>query len=131
MRQLIDKALQGEVWVVVGATDNPQKFGNKIFRRLKNAGYRTYPLNPFHREIQGDCCYGTPAELPEVPDCVNMVVGPEKGRTQLKPLYERGARLLWFQPGSYDSALLDEAAAMGFEVIHGSCVLIELGQIGK
>lgn len=131
MRQLVDKALAGKVWAVVGATDNTQKFGYKIYRRLKDGGYQTYPLNPFHTEICGDCCYDSPQALPEVPDCVNMVVGPEKGRAMLQPLYDKGVRLLWFQPGAYDGRLLDEAAAMGFEVISGYCVLIELGKIGK
>lgn len=126
MKALIEKALASKVWVVVGATVNPMKFGNKIFRRLKQAGYDTLPMNPAYSTVDGDPCYPNPSALPRVPECANMVVGPDKGRLLLAPLYEKGIRLLWFQPGAYDQRLLDEASSMGFEIIYDYCVLIEL-----
>lgn len=131
MKALINKALESKIWVVAGANVNPSKFGNRIYRRLKNAGYLTYPMNPVYQEIDGDLCYQGPEELPQIPDCVNMVVSPDKGRALLQPMHDRGIRLLWFQPGSYDQPLLDEAVAKGFDIIYDYCVLIELNNIGK
>jgi predicted CoA-binding protein len=60
-----------------------------------------------------------------------MVVSPEKGRTLLQPLYDKGIRLLWFQPGAYDKQILDEAVAKGFDIIYDYCVLIELNNAGR
>lgn len=131
MKNLIDKALDGKTWVVVGATTNTAKFGSKIYRRLKSAGYQTYPVNPFHKEIDGDICYASPVDLPQIPDCASMVVAPEKGRMLLQPLFDSGIRLLWFQPGAYDKQLLDEAVAKGFDIIYDYCVLIELNNTGR
>lgn len=131
MKNLIEKALNGKTWVVVGANTNHGKFGNKIFRRLKSAGYLVYPLNPFHDEIEGNRCYATPADLPGIPDCASMVVSPDKGRALLQPLFDQGIRLLWFQPGAYDQRILDEAVAKGFDIIYDYCVLIELNDTGR
>ncbi len=131
MKALIRKALESEIWAVAGANVNPSKFGHRIYNRLKSAGYRTYPMNPVYQEIDGAPCYPTPAELPQIPDCVNMVLSPDRGRALLQPMYDRGIRLLWFQPGSYDQRLLDDAVAKGFDIIYDYCVLIELNNIGK
>lgn len=130
MKDLIEKALGSKVWVVVGANTNTSKFGNKIYRRLKTAGYVTYPMNPAYEKVDGDICYSSPADLPQIPGCANIVVAPAKGRTLLQPLYDRGIRLLWFQPGAYDQQIIDEAVAKGFEVIFDYCVLIELNNGG-
>ncbi len=131
MEMRIKKALDGKTWAVAGANVNPAKFGNRIYLRLKQAGYTTYPMNPVYSEIDGDPCYSSPEELPSVPDCVNMVLSPDKGIALLKPMYEKGIRLLWFQPGSFDQQILDEAVAKGFEIIYDHCVLIELNNTGK
>ncbi len=33
------------VIAIVGASDNPAKYGNRIYRDLKGKGYRVYPIN--------------------------------------------------------------------------------------
>lgn len=131
MKELVKRALESKIWVVAGANVNPSKFGNRIYHRLKNAGYLTYPMNPVYQEVDGDLCYPSPEQLPQVPDCVNMVVSPDTGRTLLQPMYDQGIRLLWFQPGSYDQKLLDDAIAKNFDIIYDYCVLVELNNIGK
>lgn len=131
MKALINKALESKIWVVAGANVNPSKFGNRIYHRLKNAGYQTYPMNPSYQEVDGEKCYPNPQALPQIPDCVSMVVSPDIGKTLLQPMYDQGIRLLWFQPGSYNQELLDEAIAKNFEIIYDYCVLVELNTIGK
>lgn len=126
MKALIERALDGKVWAVVGATRNTGKFGYRIMKRLQNAGYLVYPLNPMYPDIEGEPCYSTPNDLPQVPDCVSMVVGPEKGMLLLDGLYRLGVRILWFQPGAYDDAIIEKAEALGFRTIYGPCVLVEL-----
>lgn len=131
MKQLIEQALESSIWTVVGATTNQAKFGNKIYRRLKAAGYRVYALNPVYADIEGDPCYGNPGDLPETPECASIVVAPDKGQHLLQPLYDRGVRLLWFQPGAYDQKLLDDAVAKGFDIIYDYCILVELNNTGR
>ena len=63
-------------WAVVGVSSDRSKFGNKIFRDLKAAGYIVYAINPKLDEVEGEPCYATVAVLPTKPDVVNVVVPP-------------------------------------------------------
>ncbi|MCK4313591.1 CoA-binding protein, partial [Candidatus Bathyarchaeota archaeon] len=43
-QELITKFLDKKnVFAVVGASRNPEKFGHQVYRTLRNAGYRVYP----------------------------------------------------------------------------------------
>ena len=68
-----------KTWAVVGATDNQEKFGYKIFKCMKAAGYTVYPVNPGIQEVMGEQCYPTLADLPVVPDAVDLVVNRRIG----------------------------------------------------
>ncbi len=36
------KLLEKKIWAVAGANQNPEKYGNKIYKRLKERGYEVY-----------------------------------------------------------------------------------------
>jgi len=74
-----EKMLEKKVWAVVGASDNPEKYGNLIYKKLKSRGYRVYPVNPNYETIDGDKCYKDLSSLPEVPEVIDMVVAPRHG----------------------------------------------------
>lgn len=131
MNNLTKAALSGTCWAVAGATVNPEKFGYRIYMRLKNAGYKTYAVNPGYTSIDGDVCYASVLDLPETPDCVSMVIAPDKGAAMLEALKQLGVKTLWFQPGAYDQAIIKKAETMGFSTIYGPCVLVELNQLGR
>jgi predicted CoA-binding protein len=71
--------LNKKTWAVVGASDKRDKFGNRIYRRLKLAGYKVYAVNPGLQTIDGDPCYPNLASLPAKPDVIDMVVNPARG----------------------------------------------------
>jgi len=45
------------VFAVVGASRNPKKYGHQVYKDLRNAGYKVYPVNPNANEVLGDKCY--------------------------------------------------------------------------
>ena len=59
----IQQALDQKVWAVIGATHKTEKFGYKIYKRLKDHGYEVYPVNPNIAEIDGDTCYSSLSAL--------------------------------------------------------------------
>ena len=69
-------------WAVIGVSADQSKYGNKIFRDLRDAGYEVYGVNPKLDLIEGDKCYNTLAELPVVPEVVNVVVPPQLARSK-------------------------------------------------
>jgi len=118
-----EKMLEEKVWAVIGANVDPEKFGNKIFKKLLLRGYRAYPINPMYESIEGHSCYKDLSSLPEKPEVINMVVSPKRGKPVLEEAAKLGIKNIWFQPGTYDEELLAFAAAQGLTAVQ-ACVLV-------
>jgi predicted CoA-binding protein len=118
--------LEKKVWAVIGANDNPNKFGNIIYKQLKSEGYRVYPVNPMYDQVEGDICYPNLAALPEKPEVLDMVVSPKRGMAFIEEAAQLKIENIWLQPGTYDSellALIKEKQLVALQ----ACVLVALG----
>ena len=115
-------------WAVVGVSDNREKFGNKIYRDLKEAGYDVYGVNPKLETIEGDTCYASLKDLPVKPDVVNVVVPPQVGPAVVAECLELGLKRIWFQPGAESEAAVAQARAGGMDVVHDACIMIQKQQ---
>ena len=124
--ELIETCLQKKIWAVVGATNNTDKFGYKIYKALKEAGYQVYPVNPGITEILGDTCYPALKDLPAVPEVVNVVVPPKVGEQIIGHCAELGIQYVWLQPGANAASVVDAAQKLGLTVVDQNCVLVEL-----
>jgi acyl-CoA synthetase (NDP forming) len=62
----------------LGATNNPFKWGFRIFANIVNGGFqgRLYPINPTKQEILGRKVYKSVGEIPEIPDVAVIVIPP-------------------------------------------------------
>ncbi|MCQ1528895.1 CoA-binding protein [Lutispora saccharofermentans] len=118
-----DTMLEKKVWAVIGANQNPEKFGWKIYKRLKDKGYEVYPLNPAYETIDGDICYKSLSSMPKVPEVINMVVAPERGKPYIEEAAKLGVKYLWFQPGTFDKEILALVKELGMEALQ-ACVLV-------
>ena len=82
--------------VVLGASTNPDKYGNKIVKNLVSKGYPVVPVNPKEPEVEGLVAY------PSVPDVVgpvalvNFVVPPAVSKTVLEAIKELDVGAVWF-----------------------------------
>ncbi|MBT9172824.1 MAG: hypothetical protein DDT21_01210 [Syntrophomonadaceae bacterium] len=120
-----DEMLAKEVWAVVGVSADSSKFGYKVYRRLKKAGYIVYGINPGLEELNGEKIYHDLASLPQQPEVVNFVVPPEVTAELVPECAVRGIRYLWLQPGSESTETLALARKFELTVLRG-CVLREL-----
>lgn len=121
-----EQALECKKWAVVGASDSKEKFGFKIYRKLKTHGYEVYPVNPGLSEVMGDKCYASLADLPTKVDVVDFVVNEKIGLTVLEQMKELGLTTAWLQPGADSQAVIDKAKELGLTPIQ-ACVLVALG----
>ena len=112
-------------WVVVGVSQDREKYGNKIYRDLKAAGYRVYGVNPRLETIEGDKCYPDLKSLPEKPAVVNMVVPPSAALSVVEDSHAAGIERMWFQPGSESDEAIEKAESYGIHVIANACIMIE------
>lgn len=120
---LEEKMLEKKVWAVVGANRDPEKYGNMIYRKLKVRGYEVYAVNPMYETIEGDRCYKDLASLPKLPEVIDMVVSPKRGKPVLEEAARLGIRYIWLQPGTHDDELMELVDRLGLEAVQ-ACVLV-------
>ena len=113
------------VFAVVGASRNPKKYGHQVYKDLRNAGYRVYPVNPNTNEIFGDKCYPSLEALPVKPDVADLVVPLTKTEQVVKTCKKLGIKKVWMQPGSEAETAINFCTENAIHVIHGVCVMIE------
>ena len=122
---LRDKTMAMKNWAVVGATDKKDKFGYKIFKRLKEYGYNVYPVNPSLDQIDGDKCYDSIKDIEANIDAVDMVVNKKIALEVLKDVRDKNIEYVWLQPGSRSQKIRDFAAEYDIKLIP-RCVYKEL-----
>jgi len=115
--------LEKKVWAVVGANQNPDKYGNMIYKKLKSKGYEVYAVNPLYDTVEGDPCYKDLSSLPQLPDVIDMVVSPKRAKPVIEEAAKLGIKYIWFQPGTHDSEVLELAKKLGLETVQ-ACVLV-------
>lgn len=115
--------LSKKVWAVVGANQNPSKYGNMIYRKLREKGYEVYPVNPIYDEVDGNRCYENLSNLPVKPDVINMVVTPKRSKNTVKEAKKLGIKYIWLQPGTYDDELMEMIDELGLIALK-ACVLV-------
>ncbi len=125
---LKEEMKQKKKWAVVGVTENPDKFGYKIWKRLKEHGYTAYGVNPRYSEIEDEKIYSSLTDLPEEVEVVDMVVNPTLSLGFLDQIAQTNIKYVWFQPGTLDEAVLEKAEAMGLKFVYHECIYAELAR---
>ena len=125
LKSLIEKYVNEPVWAVVGASNDSAKYGNRIYLKLREAGYTVYPVNRRQQSIEGDTAYSNLTELPEPPAVVNMVVPPPEAPLVVQNAKAAGAQAIWFQPGAESASAAQWAQDHGMDVID-ACILVQL-----
>ncbi|HOV26096.1 MAG TPA: CoA-binding protein [Pseudobacteroides sp.] len=120
---LEETMLEKKVWAVIGANQRQDKYGNMIYRRLKSRGYEVYAVNPVYDEVEGDKCYKDLSSLPKVPEVINMVVSPKRGKAFLEEAASLGVKYVWLQPGTYDDEIMKQIEDLGLKAVQ-ACVLV-------
>ncbi|MCO5387092.1 MAG: CoA-binding protein [Desulfosporosinus sp.] len=120
----INELLSQKTWAVIGVSNNTDKYGYKVYKQLRKAGYSVFPINPGLQSIEGDPCYPSLAALPKKPDAVSIVVPPKITEQVVKECNDLGITKVWMQPGSESKNAIQDGEEHGITVIHNQCVLI-------
>jgi predicted CoA-binding protein len=124
MQELIKEFIEQRRFAVIGATDNPQKYGNQVIKNLVSRGYEVYPVNPRLEEVEGLKCYAGLADIPDKVDVVDFVVPPEATEAILKQCLALGLNRIWLQPGSESEAAINFCHKNNLKVVHSVCVMM-------
>ena len=120
---LIKDFTNRRIWALVGATNAPRKYGNRILKDLRGAGYIVYAVNNRESEIDGQPAYCTLADLPVKPEVVDFVVPPEQTEIVLRQCKELGLTRVWMQPGAESEAAIQYCRENGIQVVHDACAM--------
>lgn len=109
---------------VVGASNDPAKYGNIIVNNLAGKGYTVLPVNPREAEIAGLRAYGSLRDVPAPIDVVSVVTPPKVTRKVLEQVAELGLPNVFLQDGSFDEDVLTYVAGAKFKTFYNSCIMV-------
>eukprot|EP01147_Barroeca_monosierra_P000088 gene88-3481_t len=107
-----------EKFIVLGASADRTKFGNKVFRALleKFSSEKVLPVNPRLPKVEGVKAYTSALEAlsqcqPET-TAVSVITPPSVTLAVLQQVVDAGVKHVWLQPGAEDKAVLSLAASL-------------------
>jgi predicted CoA-binding protein len=125
-REMIDAFFATEAFAVVGVSANQHKFGNIVYRTMKEKEAVVYPVHPTLSTVEGDACYPTVATLPDAVHSVIIVVPPAVTAAVVGECAKKGITHVWMQPGAESNEAIAAAESAGIAVIHHECILMFL-----
>ena len=111
---------------LIGASNDKNKYGNKIYLNLRSKGYNVIPINPKENTIENDKAYTSIEEMEKLPDIANFVVPPPVALKIAHHVTKLGIKYLWFQPGSESNELEEWLKnSDGIKYLINSCIMVE------
>ena len=114
-------------FALLGASQDPEKFGHEVFEAFHNNGYALQPINPKYADIDGQACFPSLAALPERPEVVIVALGPAVTERVIPEVLESGAKVIWMPPGCFTDAAVQACQAAGVRELHDICPVSALG----
>jgi hypothetical protein len=112
---------------ILGASRDRRKFGNKSVRAHLQQGYEVFPVNPHADTIEGLKAYPDLASVPAKNlDRISVYLPPEVVLNLLDEIQTRGAKEVWFNPGSDSPEVVARAEQLGLDLIR-ACSIVNVG----
>src|SRR5262245_64906830 len=110
--------------MVIGASANRTKFGNKAVRAYRRKGHQVFPVNPRSGLIEGLETYSSVGGVPGPIDRALFYVPPQIGLEVMDDLASRGdVGEVWLNPGAESPELIRRARALGLP-LHTACSIV-------
>lgn len=110
---------------VVGLSSNPLRASFFVGYYLMRHGYRVIPVNPREKEVLGEPCFKTLADVREPVDIVNVFRAPDAVPGIAKEAVAIGAKTLWCQFSVISPGGGRIAEAGGLSVVMDRCLKVE------
>ncbi len=115
-------------FVVVGASADRAKYGNKVLRCYAQHDLPVVGVHPKLTTVENVPCYASLAAIPGAARAASIVAPPAAAAAIVADARASGVRHLWFQPGAEEPTAIAAARAAGLHVIaNGPCLLVALG----
>ena len=109
---------------LIGSSNDPRKYGNKILLDLTKKGYTVYPVNKKEKEIEGLKAYKNIEMLQEIPSIINFVIPPDEGLVVTRDLVEKGYDNFWYQPCAESDEISEFLKINKKSYIDDKCIMV-------
>jgi predicted CoA-binding protein len=123
-KKVVEDFLAQKKIAVVGVSRKKTKFGNAIYKELKQKGYNVFPVNPNMNSFEGDTCFPSLLSLPEKADAVVINVTPIQTEKVLQEAKQAGIKKVWLQQGSQSEAAVKFCEENGIDCVSNECILM-------
>ncbi|MGN6197081.1 CoA-binding protein [Humibacter sp.] len=111
---------------IVGASSNPSRASYFVGTYLlQSSDYRVYFVNPNADTILGQPVYKSLADLPEVPDIVDVFRKPSDIPSVIDEVVAIGSPTVWVQLGIWNEDAARYGEEKGLTVVMDRCIKIE------
>ncbi len=117
---------------VVGASNNPARPSYGVYQYLARfSHYELYPVNPTISDIDGTPVYPSLADLPVVPDMVDVFRRYDDLPAVLADTLALNPhpKYLWLQQGLWHDEVGEQAEAAGLRVVMDRCLKVDYAQL--
>jgi predicted CoA-binding protein len=123
-KKLVEEFLEQKKIAVVGVSRKKTKFGNAIYKELKQKGYEVFPVNPNMNSFEGDICYPDLFSLPEKVDAIVINVSPLQTEKVVREAKEAGINKVWLQQGSQSEEAIKYCEENNIDCVSNECILM-------
>ncbi|MBE0572094.1 MAG: CoA-binding protein [Ignavibacteriaceae bacterium] len=123
-KKLVEDFIAQKKIAVVGVSRKKTKFGNAIFKELKQKNYDVFPINPHIAVFEGDACYPDLLSLPEKVDAVIINVPPAQTEKVVREAKQAGINKVWLQQGSQSETAVKFCEENGIDCVSNECILM-------
>ena len=122
LRNLLTSA---HVIAVVGHSNRPFRTSYQIAAYLRRVGYKVYPVNPEIKNVDGQPCYPSLADVPEPIDIVNVFRRSEFLADVVEQAVLVKAKAVWAQLGVHSNATATVAEVAQLPLVMDACIKVE------
>ena len=125
-KQRLDILQKAKTVAIVGASPNPARSSYFVATYLQQSSdYELYFVNPNATEILGQPVYKSLADLPVVPDIVDVFRRGSDIPSVIDDVLAVGAKTVWVQLGIWNEQAAYDGEAKGLTVVMDRCIKIE------
>ena len=116
----------GDVWAVVGLSNNTARAAYGVARVLQRYGKRIVPVHPKAETVLGEQGYAALADIPFPIDVVDVFVNSALAGQVADEAVAAGAKAVWFQLDVIDEAAYRRTTDAGLTMVMNRCPAIEI-----
>jgi predicted CoA-binding protein len=107
---------------IVGISNDPDKYSNRVGKYLQAQGYRIFPVNPKETEILGEISYPDLQSIPEKIDVVDIFRKSELVPAIAQDAVAIEAKVIWMQIGIISEEAKEIGEQAGLTVVMNRCM---------